>query len=239
MDDLESRVHALKSSQEAWQRRLWLRLLMRQMTHSTAGAEGLTNRRKSMGELMVPWPTYQYQKLPDSRSFRLLRLLSIDTETRTIYATIRTCNIDDCDPYTALSYTWGQATDSRDAREDIDRLVPRFTLAIADQFDFDEASYDLVRAGDLGQPILTSNIVYSIPINQNLSDFFIHYLSEEMSMPNIRPDYLFWIDALCINQMDATEKARQINLMGDIYANAVFVLVWLGKDDSALGTFVW
>ncbi|EGP83473.1 uncharacterized protein MYCGRDRAFT_96851 [Zymoseptoria tritici IPO323] len=44
---------------------------------------------------------------------------------------------------------------------------------------------------------------------------------------------LIWIDALCINQDpdDQTEKTQQIQLMGSIYATALEVLIWLGKED--------
>ncbi|KAK4118515.1 HET-domain-containing protein [Parathielavia appendiculata] len=38
-----------------------------------------------------------------------------------------------------------------------------------------------------------------------------------------------WIDALCINQGDATEKSAQVALMGRIYALAERVVVWLGS----------
>ena len=45
-----------------------------------------------------------------------------------------------------------------------------------------------------------------------------------------------WIDSLCINQQDDEEKSEQIQLMRDIYRNAVRVLVWLGPlDDAHLG----
>jgi len=40
-----------------------------------------------------------------------------------------------------------------------------------------------------------------------------------------------WADAICINEMDPTEKASQI-LMGEIYSQAKRVLVWLGKDTT-------
>lgn len=40
---------------------------------------------------------------------------------------------------------------------------------------------------------------------------------------------LLWIDALCINQKDLDEKAQQIPLMGEIYANAARVWIWLGE----------
>lgn len=40
---------------------------------------------------------------------------------------------------------------------------------------------------------------------------------------------LWWIDAICINQMDDIEKGAQVNMMGRIYSQAEEVVVWLGK----------
>ena len=42
----------------------------------------------------------------------------------------------------------------------------------------------------------------------------------------------FWIDAICINQNDATEKTRQVGLMYDIYSRATEVIMWLGEEDE-------
>ncbi|KAF2822592.1 HET-domain-containing protein, partial [Ophiobolus disseminans] len=39
-----------------------------------------------------------------------------------------------------------------------------------------------------------------------------------------------WADALCINQQDAAERSRQVQLMQHIYRDARRVLVWLGPD---------
>ena len=44
-----------------------------------------------------------------------------------------------------------------------------------------------------------------------------------------------WIDAICLNQSDAMEKAVQINLMGDIYAHAKKVYIWLGPEGEEGG----
>ncbi|KAF7676362.1 hypothetical protein GT037_005867 [Alternaria burnsii] len=41
---------------------------------------------------------------------------------------------------------------------------------------------------------------------------------------------LLWADALCINQKDDQEKGHQVKRMGQVYANAKCVLVWLGCD---------
>jgi hypothetical protein len=46
-----------------------------------------------------------------------------------------------------------------------------------------------------------------------------------------------WIDAICINQDNKTEKSLQVSMMGQIYSKARRVLVWLGSNSSTLGQF--
>ena len=41
-----------------------------------------------------------------------------------------------------------------------------------------------------------------------------------------------WIDAICINQKDTSERAEQVKLMGSIYEGALTVKIWLGKGDA-------
>ncbi|KAK8029952.1 hypothetical protein PG993_011243 [Apiospora rasikravindrae] len=43
-----------------------------------------------------------------------------------------------------------------------------------------------------------------------------------------------WIDALCINQQDETEKAAQVSVMGLVYSRAKQVNVWLGHATAAM-----
>jgi hypothetical protein len=47
-----------------------------------------------------------------------------------------------------------------------------------------------------------------------------------------RSEYLFWIDAICINQGDIQERTHQVRLMGDIFKNATSVLAWLGPEED-------
>lgn len=54
-----------------------------------------------------------------------------------------------------------------------------------------------------------------------------HGVLEELMAEN--PFQYFWIDALCINQDDMTEKNQQVRAMGKIYAKASKVLIWLGR----------
>jgi Heterokaryon incompatibility protein (HET) len=43
---------------------------------------------------------------------------------------------------------------------------------------------------------------------------------------------LLWIDSLCINQNDIQERNCQVGLMGEIYAKADQVLIWLGNESG-------
>jgi hypothetical protein len=40
---------------------------------------------------------------------------------------------------------------------------------------------------------------------------------------------LLWVDALCIDQSCATERAQQVRLMRDIYRNSSCTIIWLGE----------
>jgi hypothetical protein len=44
---------------------------------------------------------------------------------------------------------------------------------------------------------------------------------------------LIWVDALCINQEDLAERARQVSHMEEVYRKASLVWVWLGDNDES------
>lgn len=46
-------------------------------------------------------------------------------------------------------------------------------------------------------------------------------------------NFTIWVDAICINQDDSSEKSQQIPLMGEIYSKSTAVYIWLGKGDQA------
>lgn len=45
---------------------------------------------------------------------------------------------------------------------------------------------------------------------------------------------MLWIDAICINQKDQAEKTSQVSMMGNIYARAQRVNVWLSHSTEAM-----
>jgi heterokaryon incompatibility protein (HET) len=65
-------------------------------------------------------------------------------------------------------------------------------------------------------------------VTQNLFDALQHLQSKkEMSA--------LWIDAICINQEDKSEKEVQVSLMKNIYEQSKEVIVWLGKEADESG----
>jgi hypothetical protein len=60
-------------------------------------------------------------------------------------------------------------------------------------------------------------------VRQNLSNF----LRQHMKMDRDPHEWL-WIDAICINQTNPSERTHQVRLMADIYGKASRVIVWLG-----------
>lgn len=80
-----------------------------------------------------------------------------------------------------------------------------------------------------GDPEATHRILLARTIHhvsKNLNSFLLRQRDECSTK-----QYL-WIDALCINQADETEKEEQIGLMRSIYSDAAGLLIWLGEADS-------
>jgi hypothetical protein len=83
-----------------------------------------------------------------------------------------------------------------------------------------------------GNPTQSKNIVCNnstVKVTENLY----------IAMKNIRQksDTLaIWIDQLCINQVDLSERSQQVLLMAEIYRKAQKTIIWLGKsaDNSNL-----
>ena len=80
-------------------------------------------------------------------------------------------------------------------------------------------SYTWGNPDDPHEPILISGCPFTV--RRNLHRFLSHARKEY-------PDRALWIDALCINQDDKQERARQVEIMSKIYSNTKEVLVWLG-----------
>lgn len=65
-----------------------------------------------------------------------------------------------------------------------------------------------------------------VEVRQNLWDALLELRLEK----DIRT---LWIDAICINQDDISERNHQVTQMGTIYKNSVRCVAWLGLSDRS------
>lgn len=66
-----------------------------------------------------------------------------------------------------------------------------------------------------------STVIITPSLNETLQYLSIHCKST----------YL-WVDQICINQTDRSERSQQVMIMGEIYSRAKSVLVWLDTNES-------
>jgi hypothetical protein len=66
-----------------------------------------------------------------------------------------------------------------------------------------------------------------------LISFDLHYALRNLRHEH-QPRYV-WIDTICINQLDVTERNSQVRLMRDVYTHAKSVCIWLGMPPSSAG----
>lgn len=81
-----------------------------------------------------------------------------------------------------------------------------------------------------GDPLVTTSIFINsieIQVTLNLEAALRHIRHQSQTV-------ILWVDALCINQRDISEKNHQVRMMGEIFSGAQLVIAWLGiaSDDS-------
>lgn len=126
--------------------------------------------------------------------------------------------LEDVPRYTALSYSWRRDKAINCLLDNLTRASKgRGSLRSADNpGKILKHMQDLIEAEET---ILCNGKI--INVTASLHECLAH-------LRRTKPgDY--WIDAMCINQADAMEKNRQIDLMGKIYSKAELVVVWLGS----------
>ncbi|KAJ3539807.1 hypothetical protein NM208_g5342 [Fusarium decemcellulare] len=81
-----------------------------------------------------------------------------------------------------------------------------------------------------GDPTVTEAILvngHKIQVTTNLVSA-LRYAPQHLSESKHATSKKLWVDAICINQKDITEKNHQVSLMKDIYSQSGVVLCWLG-----------
>jgi hypothetical protein len=165
---------------------------------------------------------YKYEPLPTPTCIRLLELAPT-VENNLIRCSLKTFELQHAPSFRALSYTWG---DSHVKISPISNDTPkRGSRSIArSRADIDETGLSRKHS------IICDGCL--IKITSNLRDA-LRMLANAISMPQMSktPNY-YWIDALCMDQGNITERNDQVERMGDIFKKADSVIVWLGKDDE-------
>jgi Heterokaryon incompatibility protein (HET) len=128
---------------------------------------------------------YNTQLNADRNEIRTLSLLPGQPE-ELIRCHLETVSLSDKNPkFTALSYVWGNALQTRPI--DVDGNVFQATANLV-------SALQHIRKADVTE--------------------------------------VLWVDAVCINQQDVTERNQQVRLMRTIYSTADSVLIWLGEGDK-------
>ena len=157
---------------------------------------------------------YVYSRLDGESQIRLLHLLPGPTQSETrIHIEKVELSPEHTPQYEALSYVWGSVEDPAN---------------VIVTFDADKTPASEFRTLNLSEPSSSSRYK-SLSITRNLAEA-LPYLRD-----TTKPRTL-WIDAICIDQQNLSERGEQVSKMGDIYSLANRVLVWLGLEtpDSSL-----
>jgi hypothetical protein len=104
-------------------------------------------------------------------------------------------------------------------RGDNSRIECSLTTHTLEEAEFEALSYVWGSQSDAAMISLCGN---DFQVTQNL----YKALSRLRSAP---AEVFFWVDALCINQLDLLERAVQVPRMRDIYSKARRTLIWLGE----------
>lgn len=104
--------------------------------------------------------------------------------------------------FEALSYCWGSAAN-------------RTTLSVS------------IGGLDGQDAAATTTTVHTLSITASLAEALSHLRRQDGEGAR-----LLWADAVCINQDDIPERGSQVGIMGQVYAKASAVVVWLGPSDA-------
>ncbi len=147
-------------------------------------------------------------------------------------------------PYSALSYCWSKSI-TRASTVDLSKPITgvlwdtstqqseRHSLPLHDALDHPHLGPFYVRfGGPLPPETVACDGVAGIPIGGELARALRHIRPDPDDADNgesVEP-LRIWVDALCIDQSNVAERNAHVQLMGQIYAGADMVHVWIGEE---------
>jgi hypothetical protein len=82
--------------------------------------------------------------------------------------------------------------------------------------------------------VMAEEVEQVLTVTSNLESALQHVRARWKMMGNDTCSFRIWVDAICINQADITERGHQVQLMGQIYPSATVVLAWLGNRHESM-----
>ena len=155
---------------------------------------------------------YEYSSLAeDASEIRLMTLLPGRFEDD-IVITLETVILSDnhIPQFEALSYVWGSTENPMDIS--VKARKPKRSKPFSLQGRSRRRRLEVCSYGTIS---VTQNLATALP-----------YLRRE-DKPRV-----FWIDAICVNQQDSTERGHQVKRMAAVYSMARQVIVWLGPESQ-------
>lgn len=175
---------------------------------------------------------HKYLPLREKQSLRLFRIFDVDLEAHEIfgcfYEESLVHNINSWFEakgrlYEALSYTWSQPVEGI---LDDETTEQPWTVVICR------------RVPRKDQPDHKTFEGSKVKLQPNLAAYLKAVINAHLTK-GVPLAFEIWIDALCIDQSNDTERQNQIELMGDIYRAATKVHIWLGENTKDWALFRW
>ncbi|CAG8960313.1 hypothetical protein HYFRA_00012387 [Hymenoscyphus fraxineus] len=159
---------------------------------------------------------YSYSALP-ADYIRLIKLISRGEREDVLELSFAVVPLDENPRYDALSYTWGKSCLVFRTVEELN-IMERVNVPVLLDGKVLEIGENLYR--------FLSRWQQALSIDQD-DERIVRAESAGLATP----EYM-WIDAICINQKDNSERSSQVALMGRIYSQCQNTYAWLGEEDS-------
>ncbi|KAK1844221.1 ankyrin and het domain protein [Colletotrichum chrysophilum] len=184
---------------------------------------------------------YEYIPLEDPEMWiRLLRLSPSTEDHPELRGELITCRREEAPPYQPVSYTWGRQdpTSTMLLRNDGDPQCScphsgaehRPVMGSTTQSTSDVDNLSLLTSRPTGLDVRATECIHTtwrrFHIRPNLEAMLQQFR-------NLSGSKVFWVDAICIDQTNNSEKGHQVRNMDKIYRDKR-LLIWLGEptDDS-------
>ncbi|KAH0434198.1 hypothetical protein CcaCcLH18_05522 [Colletotrichum camelliae] len=181
--------------------------------------------------------TYPYRQLNLPRETRVLTVQP-GKFTDDIICSLSHINIASPDePYEALSYCWSKGID-RDPGIDPDVELQWAVYGKDEDENIVEEGGKLKFKDMVDHPYMGENYIRmggKMPDAPIICDGVTLVVGGELfrALRRLReedgPPLRIWVDALCINQQDISERNEHVKIMGQVYAGASRTRVWLGE----------